>query len=86
MKSRNGLELHKGSKTPCEPRDKPEDDHLAPEDWERITAKAVICKQGNVEYKWKLLFKAIFPGDKKVPPPCKSFRLQSTLFIDIAES
>jgi len=76
MKSKNDFKLHIRSERPCELRDEPADDRLAPEDWERITAKAVICRQTNVEEKWKLLFKAIFPGDRKVPPPCKSFCLR----------
>jgi hypothetical protein len=57
----------------CEMTCKPHDDRIRPHVLKQLDfKKAPYTKARNVEEKWRLLFKELFPDETEIPSPCKS--------------
>jgi hypothetical protein len=57
----------------CDRRPEPQDDRIRPQLLKRLDFKKVPYSNArNVEEKWRILFKVLFPEDSNTPSPCKS--------------
>jgi hypothetical protein len=55
----------------CEILPEPADDRISQVRWTELRSKAPDYRNNTVEEKWTSLYKALFPGDERVPSPCK---------------
>ncbi|KAF2731117.1 hypothetical protein EJ04DRAFT_554948, partial [Polyplosphaeria fusca] len=80
MKSNEDCTLHLRNAAGCEILPPPEDDRLSQEQWDKmICSRSVARSCGTAKAQWKALYRALFPNDAKVPPPCDKSVMLSQL-------
>jgi len=56
----------------CEMKEEPHDDRIRQETLKQLEfKKAPYASARNMEEKWNILFRVLFPNDTKIPSPCK---------------